>query len=102
MAIGDTVNGFFTITAGTSNTIRPISGQEFVIHNVYWNNTSGSSPNLEFSMTDGTNNCIFDTDLTRGSMRGHCYHLNNTYYMKINNISAGTTMIIAYDGIQTK
>lgn len=102
MAVGDVAKGFFTITAGQSNTIQPPSLEEWVIHNIYYNNTSGTSPNIEFSMTDGTNNVIFDGDTSRGARLGAMFHLTNAYYMKVNNLSAGTTMIIAYDGIKTK
>lgn len=102
MAVGDAVSGSFTITATQNNTIRPSAGVEWVIHNLYYFNTSGASPNIEFSITDGTSNCIFDSDTTRGARLGMCFHVSNTQYLKVNNISAGTTMLVYYDGIQTK
>lgn len=96
MAVGDVVSGLSASVAnnGTVN-IQPASGVEWVIHNVYY---SGA---VELYTVNGANIIKFDSDTTFGARLGAVFHLNNTQYLQIKNVSGGA-INIAYDGVQTK
>lgn len=98
MALGDVKSGISTLAAGTTNvyTIQPPTGEEWVIHNLYY------SAGMEMSMTNGTLILPFDTDGSAGARLGAMFHLTNGYYMTIRNTSASASVIVSYDGIQTK
>lgn len=99
MAVGDVKAGINTISAGQSYSIQPPVGEEWVIHNLYYE-TGGYK--IDFQIIDGVGMIGFDSDTSSGARLGVVYHLTNTHYLKVVNTSAGTTMKISYDGIQTK
>lgn len=96
MAVGDAVASMSAAVAnnGTVN-IQPGSGVEWVIHNTYYEGA------VEFYIVNGANTIKFDSDTTFGARLGAMYHLTNTQYLQIKNVSGGA-IDIAYDGIQTK
>lgn len=98
MAVGDTQAGVATIAIGTTSTfnIQPPAGQEWVIHNVYYD------AGLELRMTNGTITVPFDTDTAMGARMGMSTHVMNGYYLQLRNTSASVVVNIAYDGVQTK
>lgn len=98
MAQGDVKSGVKTIAVGTSSVvdIKPASGEEWVIHNLYY------SAGIAMQMTDGTNIIEFDSDTNSGARLGAVFHLTNSYWLRIRNTSASSTVLVSYDGIQTK
>jgi Tfp pilus assembly protein FimT len=96
MAQGDVVSGLTAAVAnnGTVN-IQPGAGVEWVIHNIYY---SGA---VEYYMVNGANTIKFDSDSANSARLGAVFHLNNTQYLQMKNVSGGTANI-AYDGVQTK
>ena len=95
MAVGDTVADNASVASGSYLTIQPGSGAEWIIHNITWNDA------VEVSTYDGTNECIFHTDTTKGGLFQTAFHLTNGDYMRVKN-TAGTTKILHYDGIISK
>lgn len=97
MALGDVVTGLSSVIATTGTLdIKPASGVEWVIHNIYYNQGT-----VEFYKTDGTNYLKFDTDTTQGARLGAVFHCTNTQWIHVKNL-ASTATLIGYDGIQTK
>lgn len=94
MAAGNMFGGTTSITASSTYDIKPASGTEWVIHNVYYNNQ------LKFSMTDGTNTIDFDSDSGSGARLGLTTHASNSYWLRITN-TGSSTLVIAFDGMQT-
>lgn len=94
MAAGNMFSGTTSISTGGTFDIKPSSGIEWNIHNVYFNAT------MKLSMTDGVNVVDFDSDTTKGARQAMTTHVSNTYWLRITN--TGTSiLLIAYDGIQT-
>lgn len=95
MAAGNVVAGTASVAATTGTyDIKPASGVEWVIHNVYYNGA------VNFVITDGTNTFQFDSDTGAGARLGLTTHVTNTYWLRITN-TGGSAVLIAYDGIQT-
>jgi hypothetical protein len=96
MAVGDVKAGLFQIV-GLNNTaeIKPPAGEEWVIHNLYYNYA------CEFQMVEGTTVIPFDSDTSSGARLGMVFHLTNTHFLRIKN-NQGLTLNFAYDGVQTK
>lgn len=94
MAAGNMVGGTSSLAASATYDIKPASGVEWVIHNVYYNNQ------LKLSMTDGTNVVDFDTDTGQGARMGLTTHVSNGYWLRVTNTGA-SALLIAYDGMQT-
>lgn len=96
MAAGDVFSCVPTsVAAGASLTIQPGAGVEASIHNLYY---AGA---VEMYYTDGTNSIKFDSDATAGARLGAIFHVTNTKYLQVKNVTAGA-ILIAYDGIQSK
>jgi len=95
MAVGDVVSDIQSINAGAYLDIRPATGVEWVIHNIY----HASDVQLEFY--DGTNSLIFDTDAGAGVYAKYAFHVNNTRRIRVKN-TTGSAQLIGYDGVQTK
>lgn len=95
MAIGDVKSGMTNIAQGGSYTIQPPAGEEWVIHNIYY------QQGVAFRVVSGAGVLLFDSDTSAGARLGVCFHLTNSQYMVILNSYAGTNLV-AYDGIQTK
>lgn len=103
MAVGDVINGMFTLAAGATVTIRPASGVEWCLHGYTWNTVSGTLPNLGWAIADSVSNvCQFQTTTAEGANTGISMHLKNAQYLRVNNGSAGTAMMITYEGVVTK
>lgn len=96
MAQGDVKKGLSSITTNAVLNIQPPAGEEWVIHNVYYNQGT-----VEFNITDGTNVLKFDTDTTPGGRFSAVFHVTNTQWLQIKN-TATTSTLIGYDGVQTK
>lgn len=99
MAVGDVKSGIATLSAGGVLDIKPPVGEEWIIHNLYYD---ANGFKMEFIMTNGTIDIPFDNDNSIGARMGMVTHVTNSYYLKVRNSSAGAVMKIAYDGIQTK
>lgn len=96
MAVGDVVANMASAVANNATTnIQPGSGVEWVVHNVYYEGA------VEFYIVNGANTIKIDNDTSSGARLGAVFHLNNTQYLQIKNVSGGS-IDIAYDGIQTK
>lgn len=97
MVLGDAVvSASVSITAGSTSTIRPGSGVEWIIHNIY----TATTVTVELYATDGTNPILVDTSYGGGWMN-HFFHLTNDQYFYIKNVGA-TTIYMKYDGIVSK
>ena len=95
MAVGDIFNIIPTSVENNATLdIRPSSGQEAVIHNIYYSNS------VEFYITNGTNSIKFDSDSTLGARLCMCFHVTNTIYIQIKNVS-GSVIYVSYDGVVT-
>ena len=95
MAAGDTYSGISSIANNAYLDIQPSSGVEAVIHDIYY---AGA---VEFHFYDGTNDITWDSDSTSGARLGLTCHVTNSVRVRVKNTS-GSTMLIGYDGIQTK
>lgn len=96
MAVNDIVTVVPTsVAAGTSLTIQPGAGIEWLIKNLYYGGA------VTIYRTDGTNSIAIDTDSSTGGRFDCCFLLTNDSYVKITN--NGTSAIyISYDGLVTK
>ena len=96
MAVGDAVVVASTsVASGSSMTIQPDVGIEWIIHNIYVPPTAS----VEMYTTDGTNPILVDSNT--GGWIGFFFHLTNAQYMTIKNTS-GSTIYMKYDGIISK
>jgi hypothetical protein len=95
MAQGDVKSGIVSIGAFGSYSIRPPVGEEWVIHNVHFDNDG------ELRFSNGTDFITLDTVLGNGSLMGLSIHITNTNYLTIINSSV-ITASFGYDGVQTK
>lgn len=96
MAVGDVVTGITSVASAGVLDIRPASGVEWVIHNIYYNQGT-----VQLYKTDGTNILQFDTDTAQGARLGAVFHCTNAQWIQVKN-TAGTATLIGYDGVQTK
>jgi hypothetical protein len=97
LAIGDAVTIIPTSTAaGSSLTVRPGSGVEWIIHNI----VSELGYPIEVYMTDGSNPIKWLYNRS-GGFDGRAIHLTNTVYMTIKNTDA-SARYISYNGIVSK
>lgn len=95
MAQGDVKSGMLVVPSLTWYEIRPNIGEEWVIHNIYYNG------GVDFLINNGSFNVPFDRDTTAGARMGCMIHITNSQWLVINNYT-GANVNIAYDGIQTK
>lgn len=99
MAVGDAVvTAPVAITAGSTATIMPGSGIEWIIHNIYVQTTATS---VELYATDGGANPVLVDTSYGGGWLNHFFHLTNAQYLSVKNTGA-TTIYMKYDGIITK
>lgn len=96
MAIGDVKAGIASVGSGQRYDIRPPVGEEWIIHNVYYDS------NIDMIMTNGVDSITFDRDTSQGARMGMVTHIKNDFWLQLYNYTAGTPLKIAYDGIQTK
>jgi hypothetical protein len=95
MAAGDIKSAKQSVADDGLLDIQPASGEEWVIHNIYY---AGA---VELYVKDGTSSFKFDADASYGAKLCMAYHCTNTQYISVKNVSGGAALI-AYDGIQTK
>ena len=96
MAVGDMMADIVSIATTAVMQIRPASGTEAVIHNIYI--PDGKQATLK--RTDGTNVCTVDT-VVGGGWLNFNFHVNYADYIEVVN-DDGSTQKLAYDGIVTK
>ncbi len=96
MAVGDVVCNMDTIVnAGEVLDIRPPVGQEWVIHNIYYNK------GVEFYRVDDQgNSMLFDSDLSMGARLDAVFHVTNSSWVQMRSLYVAT--LVGYDGIQSK
>ena len=94
MAIGQAVVTISSIADDASLSIQPSSGVEWIIHNI----SVPEDAEVEIYFSDGSND-ILSVSNTGGYIDGH-FHVTNSHYYKIKNVSGGS-IYIGYDGIIT-
>jgi hypothetical protein len=95
MAVGDVKSDLQSVTNGSSMVIQPPSGEEWVIHNLYWGNA------VSIKVTKGALTITVDSDTSTGGRLGTVFHVTNTQYLTITN-NHTASIGIGYDGVQTK
>ncbi|MEM1532427.1 MAG: hypothetical protein QW599_06250 [Nitrososphaerota archaeon] len=96
MAVGDVFSGLTLVSAGGYLDIRPPSGVEAVIHNIY------HAYDVDLAFTDGTNVLIFDTDTGAGVYAKYAFHVTNSLWIRVINKDTANARLIGYDGVVTK
>ncbi len=94
MAVNDVVTAHSSIADGSSLTIQPGSGAEWLIKNIYFGGA------VELYRTDGTNAIKIDSDPSAGRLSGS-WLLTNGVYLALKNVSGGAAYL-GYDGMVTK
>ena len=93
--VGAVVYDLQSVLDGNYLQAKPVSGVEWVIHNIYHPNT------IELRIVDGSGNeCSFYEEADKGFITNCYIHLTDSHYLRIYNRSGGT-MYLAYDGIIT-
>lgn len=96
MAAGDVfVKGIEAIAQNSYFIIRPVSGQEVVIHNI----SRSIDASLEFF--DGVNYVAIDTRIGPGGWMGMFLHCTYDKYYRVRNTNVNTNNICC-DGMVTK
>jgi len=95
MAKGDAVGDLQSIAADAVLTIRPGAGIEWIIHNVYHEDS------VELYLVEGANEVLFAAAAAKGSWSAYFFHLTNTHYLKVKNKNVGAKLI-GHDGIVSK
>jgi len=95
MAVGDVKSDLQSVANGNYLDIRPPSGEEWVIHNIY------HSDDAELYFSNGTDEIRFSSHSGEGGWIGYFFHVTNSHYLRVKNVS-GATALIGYDGVQTK
>lgn len=96
MAVGDVFAGMSSVSPGGGLDIRPPSGTEAVIHNIY------HESNATLLLTDGTNSFAFDSETGSGVWARFNFHVTYGLWIRVRNDDSVNYRLIAYDGIQTK
>jgi len=96
MAVGDVKSGLVNVAAGGYLDIRPPSGEEWVIHNIY------HAYDVDLAFTDGTNVLTFDTDTGAGVYAKYAFHVTNSLWIRVINKDTANPRLIGYDGIVSK
>lgn len=94
MAAGDVVIAHTSVANAASLTAQPLSGDEWIIHNIYAPTTAA----IEVYRTDGTNaELVMEST---GSIYGFNLHATNSVYFTVKNVS-GAVEYLGYDGMKT-
>ena len=96
MAKGDGVGDVSSVATGATKIIRPASGIEWIIHNVYYEGATNS-----YITDNGTDTLLFASSGGKGSMSAYFWHLRIDHYLKIKNTES-TSKLIGFDGIVSK
>jgi len=95
MAKGDTKADMQQVLAGEFLEIRPPAGEEWSIHNIYFEDS------IEVYRSNGTYDLKFHPETSAGFLAKHTFHVTNGQFIKVKNPTA-IARYIAYDGMQTK
>lgn len=93
------IDGYVSVASGTTstNTIKPTTGQKWIIHNIYLsgasflrvvNNNGGTPKTIEYDQVTGAD-CF----------QGRSIHISDTQWIEIRNNQAGTALDVIYDGV---
>lgn len=93
--VGDIYTAFSNVVSGAYLEVKPGSGIEVVIHNIYHNN------DVTVKLVNGGNELEFYADTGSNVINGLYTHIDDTSYLRVYN-AAGTDQYIAIDGIVTK
>jgi hypothetical protein len=101
MPLGDVVSEIVAIAKDGSGDIRPPTGEEWVIHNLSWDNGK-----FNLAIRVGTTTCSFlnpqpTTEMVSDKMQGLNIHLTNSYYLQCYPFGANGVNL-GYDGVKTK
>ncbi|MCD6148461.1 hypothetical protein J7J18_03755 [bacterium] len=96
MAVGDVKSDLQSVAASNYLDIRPPSGEEWVIHNIY------HEYDVSLVFTDGTNELTFDSDTGAGVYAKYAFHVTNSLWIRVYNSDTANARLIGYDGVQTK
>lgn len=96
MALGDAKTGFVSLAAGDTLDIKPPVGEEWIIHNLYYNGP------VELSRTNGVDNLKFDNDTASGARLGYFFHNTTDVWLRVKNAHATAVVLVSFDGVQTK
>lgn len=98
MAIGDTKSAVVSLTNAASYYIQPNSGEEWIVHNVWFN-----KPLYGTLATSGSGGLFTVSSVYLGDgpawNAGLVAHLTNSIFMILNTASA---QVIGWDGIASK
>ena len=94
-AISDVFSDIQSVENNAYLDIRPTSGQEAVINNIYFED------NIEISFYDGTNEVSFDSVTGAGIYSRFGFDVNNTNRIRVKNVG-GEAHPIGYSGRYTK
>lgn len=94
-SVGDVKSDLQVIVNNQYLDIRPPSGEEWVIHNIY------HAGDVELYFWSGTDSILIDSASGAGAWCAYFWHVTNTVYLRVMNVSGGD-IAIGYDGIQTK
>lgn len=98
MAIGDVVSDLVSVPSGGVVDMRPPSGNEWIIHNVVY----GSGSSIQYNKVSASGSILtFDTDSTMGGRFNGSYHCTNDIWYQLEN-SGSASVLVSYDGVQTK
>ena len=95
MAVGDVKKDLQSIPSNGTLDIRPPSGEEWVIHNIY------HSAEAELYITNGTISAKISKHDREGGWFCYWFHVTNDQWLQVKNISSSSA-VIGYDGVQTK
>lgn len=98
MAIGDVVASFITpVISGNAFNIRPPSGNEWIVHNIAYDNGI-----VDFYKVDSSGGALmYDSDTSAGGRFNGAYHCTNDVWYQLKN-SGSVTINMSYDGVQSK
>lgn len=94
MAVGRMFSGFVSVDSNDVVSIRPSSGVEVVLHNIYF-----SGP-VVFYISNGTDDIPFENAADAGGLMDVRIHISYTYFIKVKNVSS-STINVAWDGVIT-
>jgi hypothetical protein len=98
MALGSVISSLFYVSSGQSFTVSARSGQEWVIHNIYYD-----SP-IVIQRFDGVIASSIAARTGAGYIGGEFFHLASSHSLRFWNTGSATAVATAtygYDGIQT-
>ncbi len=103
MTVGDAVSLTKNVTIYDNRFhIRPPVGEEWVIHNIKYDNAGFRMDFYVTKMENGSGALKFHEVTQPGILDNLGIHVTNDQWIMLLNTSAGTTMKASFDGIRTK